>query len=170
MPFELQVISATEFVRIGPQGRLDFKTSRETLAKLAQSCRTRGLDCALLDLRSLPVPVRPLFTPADLAELVETFREVGFGPRQRLAVLYRSDPHGGARTFAFISRMRGWRVRAFENFESALLWLSSSETVRRSPLKGHTIPIQITESRKEIVRAARERTGKSRSSGPRATG
>src|SRR6476646_9045748 len=100
MPFELQVIRATEFVRIGPQGRLDFKSSKKTLAMLAQACRKRGLDRALLDLRSLPVPAEPLFTPEELAELVGTFREVGFGLRQSLAVLYRSDPHHGARTFA----------------------------------------------------------------------
>jgi hypothetical protein len=164
MPFELQVISATEFVRIGPQGRLDFKTSKETLARLAQSCRTRGLDRALLDLRSLPVPDKPLFTPAELAELVETFHEVGFGPRQRLAVLYRHDPHHGARTFAFISRMRGWRVRAFEDFESALLWLSAAGTEKRSRPEGPGIPIQFAGPRKEMARAARKRTSKSGSS------
>ena len=163
MPFELQVINATEFVRIGPQGRLDFKTSKETLARLAQACRKRGLDRALLDLRSLPVPARPLFTPAELEELVGTFREVGFGPHQWLAVLYRSDPHGGARTFAFISRMRGWRVRAFEDFESALMWLSAAVPVKRSRPERQSIPVQFTELGKRSARAARERTGKSRS-------
>lgn len=163
MPFELQVINATEFVRIGPQSRLDFKTSKETLARLAQSCRTRGLDRALLDLRSLPVPAKPLFTPAELAELVGTFREVGFGPRQWLAVLCRSDPHGGARTFAFISRMRGWRVRAFEDFESALLWLSAAEKEKRPRPEAQSIPVQFAEPGKKTARAARERTGKARS-------
>ena len=49
MPFELQVIRATEFVRVGPQGRLDLKTSKKTLATLAQACRKRGVDRALLD-------------------------------------------------------------------------------------------------------------------------
>jgi hypothetical protein len=164
MPFELQVIRATEFVRIGPQGRLDFKTSKKTLATLAQACRKRGLDRALLDLRSLPVPAEPLFTPAELAELVGTFREVGFGPRQSLAVLYRSDPHHGARTFAFISRMRGWRVRAFEDFETALLWLSAAETEKRSRPEGQGIPIRFKEPGKEIAKAGRQWTSKSRSS------
>ena len=141
MPFELQIVRATEFVRIGPQGRLDFKASKETLATLAQSCRKRGLDRAVLDLRGLPVPARPLFTPAELGALVETFHEAGFGPRQRLAVLYRSDPHLGARTFAFISRMRGWHVRAFGDFESALLWLSAAEPQKRARREGQAIPI-----------------------------
>ena len=162
MPFELQVIRATEFVRIGPQGRLDLKTSKKTLATLARACRKRGLDRALLDLRSLPVPATPLFTSAELADLVGTFREVGFGPRQGLAVLYKSDPHHGARTFAFISRMRGWRVRAFGDFEAALLWLSEAVPEKRPRPEGERIPIRFADPGKDGAKAARERARKSR--------
>jgi len=158
MPFELQIIRATEFVRIGPQGRLDFKSSKETLATLAQACRKRGLDRALLDLRSLPVPAKPLFVSSELAQLVETFREVGFGPGQSLAVLYRSDPHHGARTFAFISRMRGWNVRAFEDFEAALLWLSAAPKEKRPQPQGQKIPIRFAKPTNENRSATGKRT------------
>ena len=154
MPFELQIIRAAEFVRVGARGRLDFKGSKETLKGLAEACRKRGLDRALLDLRSLPVPPKPLFTPAELGALVETFREVGFGQKQRLAILYKSDPHLGARTFAFISRMRGWHVRAFGDFESALFWLSAPEPRKRTKLRGQRIPIQFTEPKKTVARPA----------------
>src|SRR5262245_25343980 len=130
MPLELQIIRAGEFVRLGPQGHLNYEASKEALAVLAHACRKRGLDRALLDLRELPVPAKPLFTPAELASLVQTFREAGFGRHQRLAVLYRSDPHGGAQLFAFISRLRGWQVRAFAEFEAALLWLSDAQERR----------------------------------------
>ena len=153
MPFELQIIRATEFVRIGPQGHLDFQGSKDTLATLAGTCRKRGIDRALLDLRTLPVPAKPLFTPSELGALVETFREVGFGPQQRLAVLYQSDPHHGARTFAFISRMRGWHVRAFGDFESALYWLSAAETEKRTKAQGQTIPISFAGSQAAVKRA-----------------
>src|SRR5882757_5222142 len=111
MPLELQVIRASEFVRLDPDEHLDFAASKQALQTLAQACKKRGLDRALLDLRALPVPTTPLFTPTQLAALIGTFREAGFGRHQRLAVLYRSDPHGGARTFAFIGRIQGWQVR-----------------------------------------------------------
>jgi hypothetical protein len=163
MPFELQVIRAAEFVRIGPQGHLDFESSKQTLATLAQACRTRGLDRALLDLRTLPIPAKPIFTSTELAELVGTFREVGFGPRHWLAVLYKNDPYYGARRFAFISRLRGWRVRAFHDFESALLWLSTAEGEKRSRPTGQAIPIRFAESKKETRPAARGRPGKPKS-------
>ena len=163
MPFELQIIRATEFIRIGPQGHLDLQASKEALAMLAEACRKRGLDRAILDIRAIPVPVRPYFTPPELAALVDTFREVGFGPRQRLAVLYKSDPHLGARTFAFIGRMKGWHVRAFAEFETALLWLSAAEPEKRARREGQSVPIQFAQPPGAVAKSARHRTTKSRS-------
>src|SRR4051812_26676501 len=101
MPLELEIIRASEFVRLSAKGHLDFAASKQALRDLAYACHKRGLTRALLDLRELPPPPQPLFTPGELAALVETFREAGFSRRQRLAVLYRTDPHSGARTFAF---------------------------------------------------------------------
>jgi hypothetical protein len=143
MPLELQIIRANEFVRAGPREQLNFKASKEALAQLAQACRKRGVDCALLDLRELPIPPKPLFTPSELAALVGTFREAGFSRRQRLAVLYRTDPHHGARMFAFISTLRGWHVQAFDDFEKALLWLSEEEGILFE--RGEQdVPVQVT--------------------------
>ena len=125
MPFDIQIIRANEFVRLNPQRHLDFEGSKEALSAIARACQKRGIARAVLDLRSLPIPARPLFTRDELSALVETFREAGFSRRQRLAVLYRADPHRGVRKFAFISTLRGWNVRAFSDFEKALEWLSS---------------------------------------------
>lgn len=127
MPVELQVIRANEFIRLDPSAHLDLEASRATLRSLAHACRTRGIDSALLDLRKLPIPPKPHFTPAELAALVTVFRDTGFSSEQRLAILYRSDIHGGVRNFAFISRMRGMNVQAFTDFEQALNWLSEGQ-------------------------------------------
>ena len=149
MPLDLHVIRASEFVCLDADERLDFAASKKALQTLAQACRKRGLDCALLDLRSLPVPVRPVFTPTELAALVGTFHEAGFGRHQRLAVLYRIDPHGGARKFAFIGRIRGWQVRAFSEFEAAFLWLSE-ENGRPARGRENEISIPITSRPKPV--------------------
>jgi hypothetical protein len=142
MPFDLQIIRAAEFVRVDAHNHLDFEASREALQTLASACRKRGLDRALLDLRALPIPPKPLFTPRELVALIETFREAGFGARQRLAILYRSDPHRGTRMFAFISRLRGWQVRAFPEFEEAVLWLSQQGQAQRRIPEGQHLPIK----------------------------
>ncbi len=121
---ELQIIRAQEFIRLGARGHFDLEASKTVLAQLAAACCKRGINQALLDLRALHPGPKPAFTPDDLVTLVNTFREVGFTHRQRLAVLYGSDPHHRARLFAFIAKLRGWKVQAFDDFENAMLWLA----------------------------------------------
>jgi hypothetical protein len=133
MPLDLEIIRASEFVRVGASGQLDFEASKRALQLIAAACRKRGIDRAILDLRSLPIPGKPIFTRRDLAALVETFHEAGFEQEQRLVVLYRDDPHHGVRKFAFIGTMQGWQVRAFSDFEKALLWLSQENPSENEP-------------------------------------
>ena len=144
MPVELQIIRASDFIRLGADELLDFEESKKTLQLLAQACRKRGLDRALLDVRAIPVPAKPRFTSVELAALVGTFREAGFSRQQRLAILYQQDPHRGARKFAFISRMRGLQVQAFNDFETAVNWLWEEP---HSPVehreRGTPIPVTI---------------------------
>jgi hypothetical protein len=147
MPFELQIIRANEFVRLDPQRHLDFHGSREALYAIARACRKRGINRAILDLRSLPVPLRPLFNRDELTALVETFRDAGFTRSHRLAVLYRADPHRGVRKFAFISTLRGWHVRAFSDFEKAVAWLSSED---RAELPSDARPIPVRTAKRKV--------------------
>ena len=151
MPTELQIISANEFVRLDPQRHLDFEASKEALRVLAVACRMRGTERAILDLRALPIPAKRLFTTAQLAELIGTFREAGFTAQHRLAVLYRRDPFGGARMFAFIGFMRGWQVRAFPEFEPAFTWLSEPKE-KRPTRRGQSIPIRFREQGQSVKR------------------
>jgi formylglycine-generating enzyme len=123
---ELQIIRAQEFIRLGAKGRLDLKASKAVLAQLAGACWKRGINQALLDLRALHPGPKPVFSPKDLAALVNTFHKIGFTRRQRLAVLYSSDPHLRARLFAFIATVRGWNVQAFDDFEAAVTWLAGA--------------------------------------------
>ena len=153
MPIELQIIRASEFVCLNPSGLLDFEASKEALAVLARACRKRGIGRAMLDIRALPMPVRPQFTGSDLAALIGTFREAGFARHDRLAVLYKSDPHGGARMFAFLGIMRGWRVRAFGDFEEAILWLSQ-ETRKRIERGEEEVPIHLGKRKIEVKHKA----------------
>jgi hypothetical protein len=150
MPFELQIIRASEFVRLDPQRHLDLQGSKEALYAIARACRKRGIDQAILDLRLLPIPSRPLFTRDELSGLVEAFRDAGFTHRQRLAVLYRDDPHRGVRKFAFIGTLRGWHVRAFSDFEKAVAWLSSDD-LHELPSEARPIPVSITRRKVQVI-------------------
>ena len=144
---ELQIIRAQEFIRLGARGHFDLKASKAVLATLAGACLKRGIHQALLDLRALHPGPKPVFSPGDLVTLVNTFRQIGFTHRQRLGVLYRSDPHHRASMFASIARLRGWSVKAFDNFEEAVTWLSRaeqepSEVETESTTKAKKVPVR----------------------------
>jgi hypothetical protein len=141
MPLEVQIIRASEFVRLDAREHLDFHASREALHVMAQACRKRGIHHAVLDIRSLPIPAKPIFTRDELSALVESFHDAGFTREQRLAVLYRLDPHQGVRKFAFIGTIHGWHVRAFTDFEKALAWLSEDDVGEPKPA-ARQIPIR----------------------------
>lgn len=133
MPMELQIIRAREFIRLGPRGHFDLDASKAALTRLADACCRRGIHQALLDLRALHPGPEPVFSPNDLVTLVNTFREAGFTHQDRLAVLYGADPHHRARLFAFIAKLRGWKVQAFDDFEAAILWLSGGADLLEEP-------------------------------------
>lgn len=159
MPMELQIIRAHEFIRLGAQGKFDLKASKAVLAELARACCKRGINQALLDLRALHPGPKPVFSPNDLAVLVNTFREIGFTHRQRLALLYSSDPHHRARLFAFIAKLRGWSVQAFDSFEEAVTWLSGarsepSETEIEYTPKAKKVPVRKLKSLRAASKSA----------------
>jgi len=123
MPLELQVIRAAEFIRVNSHGEFDLPGTCAALATIAQACKRRGVNRALVDARN----ARANLTPTEIASLVNVFREIGFSRDLRLAVLHAQERFQRPRLFAFISRMKGWHVEAFQNFEEALTWLSSEE-------------------------------------------
>jgi len=145
MPLELQIIRATEFIQVGASGHFDLAGSKHLLAALVSACRKRGIHLALLDLRDLRVGPIPVFSPRDLADLLRTFPEIGFGPKDYLAILYHSDPHKRVRLFSFLSSMHGWNVKAFNDYEKAMLWLAKSQPSAPGPKRvppGKSVPIQ----------------------------
>jgi hypothetical protein len=115
---------------------------------LAYACRKRGIDRAMVDIRNMPVPDQPRFTPSQLAALVGAFREAGFTRQQRLAILYKHDVYGGIRNFTFFSKLRGLQVQAFHEFEAAFYWLAEEQS---SELKQATeVPILKPDARKQL--------------------
>jgi hypothetical protein len=135
MPLELQIIRASEFIRLGAHGHFDLAASEEALSVLAGACRKRCITRALLDLRALRPGPKPVFTRDDLLALVKKFCEIGFAKEQRLAILYTYDRHHRARFFALLCTMHGWSVRPFNDFEKAVRWLSGGQQLAERPAR-----------------------------------
>ena len=154
MPLDVQIIRASEFVRLGAHGAFDFESTRSVLIAMADACRKRGIDRALIDIRGASSNL----TRNDLAALGKTFGAAAVCRRLRLAILHRKDQGGRAKLFAFFSAMRGRNVRAFEDFEEGLVWLSAGLCGNgQHPTAENKVPIRIeSHSKKRIpVREAR---------------
>lgn len=141
-PIELHVIRASDFICFDAEEHLNFEASKKVLQELALACRKRGLDRAMVDLRELPVPEKPRFTEAELAELAGAFRDAGFTRRQRLAILHRHDVHGTIRKFTSIGRKGGLQVRAFLEYDEAMLWLGKNIEDLAEQKQGARVPIK----------------------------
>jgi hypothetical protein len=128
MPQVLSIVRASEFLRSGPSGVIDFEESKRTLTTLAAALVRGGIDKAILDLRR--VRMNPPVKYTELYHLARAFQDAGFGPRHRLAVLHTLDRADKAEFFAICASGRGWNVFAFDNFEEAFEWLSVSEEVK----------------------------------------
>lgn len=163
MPMEVQLIRAREFIRVGPQGKLDLQNSRTILESLTAACRRRGIERAMLDLRD----VWSDFGPEELAAILRMFGEIGFPHIKRLALLHSGDPHRRVRVLALLASLRGWSVRAFDNFEAAFEWLAlakGSEKPRPTvvqqdiPIR-HRIPSRKVEANTQPTRLERHGNG-----------
>jgi len=160
---QFQVIRASDFVCFDAEKHLDFDESKRVLQELAMACRKRGLDRAMVDLRDLPVPAKPRFTWAQLAEMAGAFRAAGFTGRQRLAVLHSHDTHGTIRDFVTISRMRGLQVEAFNAFDNAIHWLGKNAEHPAEHKHGTEVPIvRKALSAKAKAKAAKTTTNQKR--------
>ncbi len=108
---------------MGTHGEFDFEKTRAVLADLATACRKRGIHRALLDVRDS----HSNLTPDDLAALVNIFSENALSKYLRLGIVHTGNQEYRTKLFVFFSSMRGRKVRAFGDFEAAMLWLSKSE-------------------------------------------
>lgn len=132
MPFNLQIIRTSDFIRLNGKGEYDQEETRQALCNIAKACMRRGISRALLDIRDASSDMQL----SDLHQLAQAFKEMGFQRNQRLAILYRSQASGHigffslrpadrATFFAMCASEDGWNVKAFDGFEAAVEWLGA---------------------------------------------
>lgn len=108
MPFNLQIIRTSDFIRLNSVGEYDQEQTRGVLSKIAKACIARGVDYALVDVRD----ARSEMELNDLYQLALAFKEMGFRKNHRLAILYSSEAGEHVKFFA----MRpGERAEFFAN-------------------------------------------------------
>jgi hypothetical protein len=143
MSVQIEIIRAAEFIRFGTKGEFDLVATCATLHRLAETCKRRGINRAMLDGRN----ARAELSPNELAAIVNAFCDIGFTRDLHLAIVHAADRYQRARLFAFISRIKGWSVRAFGDFEQALYWLSKEQILpQRKPESVPRKPVTVSHS------------------------
>ena len=127
MPTTLQIVHARDFVRTTPTGHLDWETTQRLFTAIAKTAaQLEGCDF-LMDNREL--------SSIDLSDtqlwyLVQLLLD--FDPifRGKIAILLPEEASGDrARFFELCATNRGFRVKAFKQFEAAINWLSSQTEI-----------------------------------------
>lgn len=132
MPYNLHIIHAGDFIRLNGKGGLDLEATESVLSGLAKACVDRGVTCALIDVRHM----KSHLSLADLYRLARAFNEMGFRKEHHLALLQPYMGGAQAEFFAMCSADRGWNVRAFEEYEEAIEWFSSTRPADDAPPAG----------------------------------
>ena len=143
MPIDIEIIRASEFIRMGTHGKFDFESTRAMLLKLTEACGKRRIERALIDIRD----ASSALTRDDLVALAKIFGESVISKRLRVAVLHRSGQGYRAKLFAFLNAVQGRYMRAFETFEKALCWLSTEKDPEEPGGSAQAVPIQGTKDR-----------------------
>jgi hypothetical protein len=144
MPIDIEIIRASEFIRLGTHGKFDFESTRAVLLKMTDACGKRRIERALIDIRD----ASSTLTREDLVALAKVFGESVVSKRLRVAILHKNEQGGRAKLFAFLNAIQGRYMRAFETFEKALFWLSTEkDSDTQFDASAQAVPIQVPKRR-----------------------
>jgi hypothetical protein len=121
MTHDIRVIRLRDFLRTDLQGHIDLESSKEALRDVARSCAENHNHHVLIDTRDTTTTA----TVMDVWDLASSLEDCGIGRTNRIAIL--NAPKDNFDRAAFLETCaanRGFNIRAFRDFESALYWLA----------------------------------------------
>ncbi len=123
MDLNIRIIHNREFVMTAPSGAVDIEKSRQMLLKLASMTMPPNDYDILIDCRE--VTSQPTIT--DIIQIVSFMLDHRSSFRNKLAILTHPGTRLEVAKFAELyAQNRGLKVAAFDNFESAIMWLSTA--------------------------------------------
>jgi hypothetical protein len=124
MATTIRIIHAHDFIKVTPDGQLDFENSKKLLIDIASA--TTSLDDyeIILDTRKAQtgLSITDLWSLAfELGNLRKTFSG-------KVAILCPLERFDYAGFFALCAQNRGFQVSAFTSYEDAIEWLNANRT------------------------------------------
>jgi hypothetical protein len=126
MPVNYRIIQAKEFIKATPSGEVDIEESKKVLGQLAVMAKSVE-DCEIL------LDIRDAYGNLGMQELKELVLEIGKHReafKNKIAVLARNDEQFNKAVFVeMCANIDGFRITAFVDFEEAINWLQSDESI-----------------------------------------
>jgi hypothetical protein len=119
MPHTVKVISAGDFIRAQPEGKINFEEAEGLLKQIAEAAGSLEDYQVLVDLRN----VTSRLTPAELFSLARTVALHRRREGTRTAILVPFERFDKARFFALCAENRGVNIHSFTDYEQAMEWL-----------------------------------------------
>jgi len=131
MDLNVRIIHHEDFLTMTPSGEIDLDRSKQLLLSLVSVNKPPNNYDVLLDFRD----TTPRLTVVGITKLVEVMIDNRASFRYKLAILTLAGSGLELAKFMEVyAQNRGFQVAAFDNFEAAILWLSTITDV--APKKG----------------------------------
>lgn len=126
MDLNVRIIHHKDFLIMAPDGEVDLERSKQILLRLASVNNPPNNYAVLIDLRGTTNKL----TVVGITQLVAFMVDNRSSFRNKLAVLAPGGPQFQSAEFMELyAHNRGFQVGAFDNFEAAILWLSTITSV-----------------------------------------
>jgi hypothetical protein len=126
MPTNYKIIQAKDFIKAKSIGGVDLEESKKRLGMLAEMAK-------LVEGCEILMDVREAYGDLDVADLNELVLELGRHRdafRSKIAVIARNDEQFNKAVFVeMCANIDGFKIVAFTEFEKAINWLQSDDSV-----------------------------------------
>lgn len=123
---DIQYISIKDFLKHTSRGVVDLEIALDNLRRVVAIWQARTQQNILVDIRDAELQA----SPAEAKQWLEEVVKAGIGRNNRVALLYQQRPGFDLVRFVeFLSARAGLGIKACENWDQAIAWLSEPRPV-----------------------------------------
>ena len=125
MPHHISIIHTDDFLKLSPDGTLDYKEAVRILDEASSVMNSQDYYSIIVDTRN----AHSTMSYGDLFHLsLELFKN-GLTFKRRTAILCTRERLSDGQFFATVCGNRGFSVKAFSSYEEAMDWLSNKTII-----------------------------------------
>jgi hypothetical protein len=125
MPHHISIIHTDDFLKLSPDGTLDYKEAIRILDQASSVLESQDYYSIIVDTRN----AHSTMSYGDLFHLSLDLLKNGLTFKRRTAILCSRERLSDGQFFATVCGNRGFAVKAFSSYEEAMDWLSNKTII-----------------------------------------